>query len=94
LKIRVQYFASVREIVNQREEALEVPEGTSVRTLLELLVAKHGNGLKQYIFNKTGAVRQHLQFLLDEKSISEISGLSTPLKEGSILAIIPPVGGG
>jgi molybdopterin synthase sulfur carrier subunit len=94
LRIKVQYFASVREIVSQREETLEVPEGTSVRTLLELLAAKHGNSLKKYIFDETGAARQHLQFLLDEKRISETGGLSTPLIEGSTLAIIPPVGGG
>lgn len=92
--MKVQYFASVRELVNLREEVMDVPAGMNVRTLLDLLAAKHGDRLKEYLFDETGSPRPYLQFIVDEKSISEIGGLSTLLKEGCVFAIIPPVGGG
>lgn len=94
MKVKIQYFASVRELVNLREETIDVPGGTNVRNLLDLLTAKHGDKLKEYLLDDTGNPREYLQFLLNEKSVSQSDGFSTPLRDGSTLAIIPPVGGG
>ena len=95
MKVKVHYFAAVRELVNLREEILDVADGTTVKGLLDLLVARHGGRLKEYVFDsKTGSPRPHLQFLLGEKSISGINGFSTVLTDGCVFAIIPPVGGG
>jgi len=94
LKVKIQYFASVRELVNLREETFDVPAGTNVRNLLDLLTAKHGDKLKEYLLDDTGNLREYLQFLLDGNSISQIDGFSSLLRDGSTLAIIPPVGGG
>ena len=94
MKVTVQYFASVRELVNLREEVLDVPNGTNVRGLLDLLAAKHGDSFKEYLFDKTESPRPYLQFILDQKSISETGGFATALTDGCIFAIIPPVGGG
>ncbi len=94
MKVKVQYFASVRELVNLREEVIEVPIGTDIGGLLEVLAAKHGDRLRDYLFDKDGSPRPHLQFILNEKSISETGGFATVLTDGCIFAIIPPVGGG
>ena len=94
MKVKVQYFASVRELVNLREETVDVPAGTNVRNLLGLLTAKHGDRLKEYLLDEAGNPREYLQFLLNEKSISQTDGFLTLLRDGSTLAIIPPVGGG
>lgn len=94
MKVKIQYFASVRELVDRREEVMEVPLGTTVKGLLDVLVATHGEKLKEYLFNNTGSPRPHLQFILDEKPITETGGYSTVLTDGCALAVIPPVGGG
>ncbi len=95
VKVKVQYFAAVRELVNLREETLDVTQGTTVKGLLDLLITKHGSRLRDYVFDSlTGSPKPHLQFLLGEKSISGTNGLSTVLTDGCVFAIIPPVGGG
>lgn len=95
MRVKVQYFAAVRELVNQREEFLNVNDNTTVGELLNLLVARHGDKFKEHIFDpKTGSPRPYFQFLLDEKSISTLDGFSTVLRGDCVLAIIPPVGGG
>jgi MoaD family protein len=95
LKVKVQYFASVRELVGLREETLEVEENTTVLDVLRVLAEKHGEQLKEYVFDsETGNPRSYLQFLVNEDSISSLNGLSTVLEDNSSLAIIPPVGGG
>ncbi len=95
LKVKVQYFASVRELINLREEVVEVAAGTTVRGLLDLLVTRHGGKFKEYVFDsKTGNPKPYLQFFLGDESISGINSLSTALTDGCVFAIIPPVGGG
>lgn len=94
MKVKVRYFAAVRELVNLREEFVDAPIGASVENLLESLASKHGEKLREYLFDKAGTPRPYLQFILNEKSISETGGLATPLTDGAVFAIIPPVGGG
>ena len=95
VKVIVQYFASVREIVGQRQETIEVDKETNVLELLKLLANRHGDMFKQYIFDSTtGEPKAFLQFLVNEESISTLNGLKTVLSENSKFAIIPPVGGG
>jgi MoaD family protein len=94
LKVRVQYFASVRELINLREELIEVPPGTTVRYLLDALAEKHGDDLRRYLFDDAGNPHSYLQFIIDEEPLPRTSGLSTVLKDASVFAIVPPVGGG
>ncbi len=95
LKIKVQYFAIVRELANKREDVLDVGEGSTVLDILKLLAQSYGEKFKDYVFDpKTGAPRSYLQFLVNGDSISNLNGLSTPLTDSSTLVLIPPVGGG
>jgi MoaD family protein len=92
--VKIYYFASVRELVNAREENVDVPLGTNVRKLLDHIAAKHGDKLKEYLFDQAGNPRSYLQFILNEKSIVGTGGFSTELTDACTFAIIPPVGGG
>lgn len=94
MKIRIQYFASVRELINVREEVIDIPSGSTVKRLLDALAEKHGDDLKRYLFDEAGNPHQYLQFILDEEPLPKTGGLSTVLKDASVFAIIPPVGGG
>jgi sulfur-carrier protein len=95
LEVNVQFFAAVRELVGLREETVELPKGGTVRNLLDLLVEKHGQDLRNYIYDpKSGELRRSLQILVGDKPTSVLNGLSTVLTDRCVLAIIPPVGGG
>ena len=95
MRVKVQYFAAIREIVNRREEILEVEEGTTVLEALRVLARNHGDKFRDYVFDPlTGTPRPYLQFIVNEESVSAVNGLSTILADNSTLAIIPPVGGG
>jgi MoaD family protein len=95
MKVKIQYFASVRELINLREETLDLESGSTVEDLLRLLATRHGEKLGGYLFDpKTNKPRSYLQFLLNQQSISTFNGLSTLLENGAVFAIIPPVGGG
>lgn len=95
MKVIVQYFANVREMVGQREEVIDLDKETSAIDLLRLLAAKHGQNFEQYVFDAaTGNPKSYLQFLINGQSVSILGGFSTILPGNSKFAIIPPVGGG
>jgi len=95
VKVKVQFFAAARELVGTREETIELPDSSTVGSLLDSLVRDHGERLRNYLYDpKTGQLRPSLHFLIDDKPISATGGMSTVLSDGVVFAIIPPVGGG
>jgi molybdopterin synthase sulfur carrier subunit len=97
LKFSVRFFTSLREIVKKKEETIEFSDGEDVTVdkVLETLSQSHGKTFVDYVYDvKTHEVRGFLQFLINGKNTSSLNGLQTKLKDGDVLAILPPVGGG
>lgn len=95
MKVKVKYFAILREITNKREEELEVEEGTTVKDLLDILAEKYGGRFRNYVFDeKTGSVNSQLLFLVDGVNVASLNKLETKLTDGNSFVILPPVGGG
>jgi molybdopterin synthase sulfur carrier subunit len=97
LQVSVRFFTSLREIVDKKEEVLEFPESetATVDSVLEMLRQRFGKRFVDYIYDrKTGEVKSFLQLLVNGKSATTLNGLQTELKDGDVLAILPPVGGG
>jgi len=95
VKVKVQFFASVRELVGSREETVELPDRSTVSALLDSLVKGHGESLRDYLYDsKTGELRRSIQLLIGDRPVSMIDAMSTVLPDGCVFAIIPPVGGG
>lgn len=81
MKIRLRYFASLREIIGQHEEILIVHEGASVADVRALLLARY----------------PQLQPIIERSACAVNHGyvpVHTALQEGDEVVFIPPVGGG
>jgi len=81
MKIRIRYFASLREITGQNEEILMVDERASAADVRALLVARY----------------PRLQPILERSLCAVNRGYvaaETVLHEGDELVFIPPMGGG
>ena len=97
MRVSVRFFTSLREIVEKKEEPLEFPDNDiiTVDKVLANLSQRYGSKFVDYVYDaKTRQVRGFLQFLVNGKSASTLKGLQTELKDGDVLAILPPVGGG
>ena len=97
MQVSVRFFTSLREIVDKKEETLKFPENekVTVDTVLKTLTQRYGKRFFEYVYDsKTKEVRGFLQFLVNGKSATTMNGLETELKDGDVLAILPPVGGG
>jgi molybdopterin synthase sulfur carrier subunit len=94
MKVEVKFFTSLREITGKKVEEIQLQSVITVEELLILLSEKYGKKFREYIYNKKGKVHGFLSFLVNGKNINVLQGFDTELKQGDIIAILPPVGGG
>ena len=97
MKVSVRFFTNLREITGKKEETLEfsTEEKVTVDKVLGALSNQYGKSFVEYVYDaKTREIRGFLQFLINGKSASSLNGPQTELKDGDVLAILPPVGGG
>ena len=82
--------------MNKREETLSLKGGkVTVDSVLKILSEEYGALFADYIYEgRTGQPKGFLQFLVNGNSTSTMNGLQTELRDGDVLAILPPVGGG
>jgi len=81
MHIHLRYFASLREVVGQKEETLEIAEEITVAGIRVLLLTRYP-GLANALARAVCAVNH--QYVTTE----------TRLQEGDEVVFIPPVGGG
>jgi sulfur-carrier protein len=97
VEVKVRFFTNLREIVGKREETLTFGSGekVTVDSILKLLSNKYGSPFTEYVYDaEKGQPKGFLQFLLNGTSTSTLNGLQTELRDGDVLAVLPPVGGG
>ena len=81
MKVRVQFYAQLRELVGIRELELDLPQGATVRELLEK------------IYTQKPALRAHDNSILIGAGL-EFVDRNYKLNPGAEIAIMPPVQGG
>lgn len=81
MKITVKLYASFREIVGSKEEDIEVPEGTTVQSLLEEYIKR---------FPQMGRFRDHIILSVNK----EYGRPARKLNSGDEVSFLPPVSGG
>ncbi|MEM2850054.1 MAG: ubiquitin-like small modifier protein 1 [Candidatus Bathyarchaeia archaeon] len=94
MKVKIKYFAYLREITGKREDLVELEEDTSVGKLLEALSNKYGEKFREYIYGLGEFEGVSLNFLLNGRNISLDKMFETKLQDGDVLSILPPVAGG
>jgi molybdopterin converting factor small subunit len=81
MKIRVQFYAQLRDLVGIRDLELELPQGATVRELLEK------------IYGQKPALRAHDKSILIGARLEFVDRNYKP-NPGEEIAIMPPVQGG
>ena len=80
MRIRVRYFASIRDWARLKEETLEVPDGCTAEQLKRIVVSKH----------KKLEIEDTLLVAVDGAFVAR-GHVLTPQEE---VALVPPVSGG
>jgi molybdopterin converting factor small subunit len=81
MKVRVQFYAQLRDLIGVHELELELPQGATVRELLE------------EIYTQGPALRAHDKSILIGAGLEFVDRNYNP-KSGEEISIMPPVQGG
>jgi len=81
MRIRLRFFASLREKLKRSEEVREVQPGATVRTVWEMLRQENP---------ELGAMEKAMSFAVAQEYVDK----DHPLQDNDELALIPPVSGG
>lgn len=82
MRVEVLYFAAARERAGRGDEVFELEAGATVAAALAAVEARHPDLV---------ALRPYLRVAVDEAFIRDVE---TELRDGAVLALIPPVAGG
>lgn len=95
INIKVRIFAAFRDILGIKETDLQFPSNITVRSLIQALSNRYSQGkLERRIFDESGKVQKYVKILVNGRDVDFLDGPSTQLKDGDVLAMFPPVGGG
>lgn len=92
MKVKVKFFAYYREIFQDREREIILPEGARLRRLLMLLCDSPER--RRAVFKEEDILSPETVFMKNGVPIQSSGGLETFLADGDIVAIFPFLGGG
>lgn len=81
IRVRVKFFAAPREALGTDEMEIEIPAGSTIRDLIDRLRREHP------------VLDSYTRFLSVAVNRAYV-GMGTELRDGDVVACLPPVGGG
>ena len=94
MKIEVRLFANLRELAGQRSVVEDASSGASVGDVLQKICDRFGAKFREQVMCRGGQPSENVKVLLNGHNIVFLQGTATKLKDGDVIAIFPPVGGG
>lgn len=94
MKVKVLLFAALKDLVGKGRLHLTFDRELTLKDLMINLSERYGKKFYNYLFDEYGRFRGYVRFFINEEPIktSEIGQIK--LKDGDVVALIPPVSGG
>ena len=93
-EITIRVFGPVRDRVGKGIIKLEIKDNQTLIQVINSLIVEYHSLSNIILSPKNSEPKQKVNFLLNGKSITLPKDASKKLRNGDILAILPPVGGG
>jgi molybdopterin synthase sulfur carrier subunit len=94
MKLRVQYTAQLRTAVGRPEEEVELPEGSSLATLLDHLASSLGDNAASHLIAPGGQAPRSLLVVVNGSAAMAEEAETTMLRSGDVVLLLPPIAGG
>lgn len=92
MRVKVSYLSILRDVTNNKEEELDVPEASTVQDLISVLMEKYGEKLKPFL-EPDSEMGQGIILTLNGELLTT-SDFSRVIPQGSELLVgLPPFGG-
>ncbi len=92
MKVRVKFFAALKEIFGVEEREIELESGASVQNLLHILC--DSSECRQKILDEAGRLRRDVKMLKKGKRIQLVDETHSELEDGDVITMFPGMFGG
>ena len=82
VEVKITFVGLIQRLVGRREEAVLVPEETTLGVLIEKLVARYGQELGERLL-ENGDLAAHAAVLINGRNAMTQGGLQAKLSDGS-----------
>ncbi len=95
IDVRIYSVLTIKDIIGQRETDISIPRGSTVESLLSLMVETWGKELSAVLF-EPGSMEFHsyIRLMVNGQDIGFLDGMETVLQNDDEITILPPVAGG
>jgi MoaD family protein len=95
LKVRVQYFGYIKNMLNKREDHFELDEGTSLSDLLNKLAGVHGAAFRKEVYEPgLKDVKMGFSVTVNGVLMGQLGGVDTKLADGDNVILMSLMSGG
>ncbi|MFX0106823.1 MAG: MoaD/ThiS family protein [Candidatus Hodarchaeota archaeon] len=93
MRVVFKSFGPLKRVLGNSQIELEVPENSTVRTVVEMAIEAGGESLRELIMQDE-RISGNLIILLNKRDVSTLQGVETQVNEDDEIAILPHVQGG
>jgi molybdopterin synthase sulfur carrier subunit len=95
MKVKIHTILGIKKIIGRGDIELSIPKGSTLKSLLSLVTQTYGNDVSSYLYGENNSdLLPHIRVMINGRDIEFLNGLSTVLKEGDEILILPPISGG
>jgi MoaD family protein len=95
LNVRVQFLGYIKNLLNKREERLELADGASLSDLLNKLAGIHGAAFKKEVYEPgLNDVKTGFSVTVNGVFIGQLGGLDAKLSDGDNVILMSLMSGG
>ncbi|MBI4771753.1 MAG: MoaD/ThiS family protein [Chloroflexi bacterium] len=92
--MKINFFATYRQAVGRKTVDFELPEGATIRTLIDEIVTRYPK-LRGEMLDEAGQLYRHVHIFVNGRDAPYLpDGLDTRLTAADVVNVFPPVAGG
>ena len=92
--MKINFYATLRDIVGQKTVLVNLPPGATVQQLLEAVVDEYP-ALRPELLDEDNRFHGHMKMFINGREVVYLDNrFETPLQVDDTVDIFPPVGGG
>ena len=92
--MKINFFATYRPLVGGKTMEFSLPEGTTIRQMLDSVIARYPK-LRAELLDERGDLWPHVHVFVNGRDTQYLpAAMETPLTQDETINIFPPVAGG
>ncbi len=94
VKVRVEYTAQLRAVAGCAEESVEVPEGSNLTQLLQLVANRQARDVASFLLTSAQELQPSLLIALNKAVVAPRDAHTVTITAGDVVTLLPPIAGG